>query len=110
MSPQKQTAQISNSAASTGPRTEIGKLQSSQNRVVHGLCSKKFKIAPNDRPEFERHYNELLAELAPVGAVESQLAEAIVIDLWRMSSRAAPRKRNLLPRRRKCQRHLLRRR
>jgi hypothetical protein len=84
MSPQKQAAQVSNSAASTGPRTWEGKQRSSQNRLAHGLCSQKYKIAPGDRPDFERHYQELIAELAPVGALENRLAEAIIIDLFRM--------------------------
>ena len=84
MSPQKHTAQISNSTASTGPRTWLGKERSSQNRLAHGLCSQKYKIAPGDRPDFDRHHQELIAELAPVGAFENRIAEAIIVDLFRM--------------------------
>ena len=85
MSPQKHAAQISNAAASTGPRTQIGKWLSSQNRVTHGLCSQKYKVPAADRPEFDRHHDAMLAELAPAGAVEMQLAEAIIVDFWRMA-------------------------
>ena len=85
MSPQKQSAQKLNATFSTGPRTEVGKAQSSQNRVTHGLCAKKHFIHPSQRPEFERHYNEMLAALAPVGAEEAQLSEAIILDQYRLA-------------------------
>ena len=85
MSPQKHAAQVSNAAASTGPRTQIGKWLSSQNRVTHGLCGQKYKVPVADRPEFDRHHDAMLAELAPAGAVETQLAEAIIVDFWRMA-------------------------
>ena len=85
MSPQKQLAQKLNAAFSTGPRTAEGKAKSSQNRVSHGLCSTKHAIHVSQRPEFERHYNEMLAALAPVGAEEAQLAEAIILDQYRMA-------------------------
>lgn len=85
MSPQKYAAQISNAAASTGPRTQMGKWLSSQNRVSHGLCSQKYKVPAADRPEFDRHHDAMLAELAPAGAVEAELAEAIIVDFWRMA-------------------------
>lgn len=85
MSPQKHAAQISNAAASTGPRTQIGKWLSSQNRVSHGLCSQRYKVPAADRPEFDRHHDAMLAELAPVGEVETQPAEAIIVDFWRMA-------------------------
>lgn len=85
MSPQKQLAQKLNATFSTGPRTEAGKTQSSQNRVTHGLCAKKHAIHPSQRPEFERHYNEMLAALEPVGAEEAQLSEAIILDQYRLA-------------------------
>lgn len=87
MSPQKQqvTKWIAASNASTGPRTDEGKTRSSQNRISHGLCSKKYLIAPKDRAEFDRHFHEMMEALAPEGAVEIQLAEVIVIDQFRLS-------------------------
>ena len=85
MSPQKQASQRANAQLSSGPRTAEGKARSSQNSTRHSLCSKKFLVAPEDRAEFNLHYNELLAALAPKGAIESKLAEAIVIDEWRLT-------------------------
>ena len=85
MSPQKQASQRANAQLSSGPRTPEGKARSSQNSTRHSLCSKKFLVAPEDRAEFNLHYNELLAALAPKGAIERKLAEAIVIDEWRLA-------------------------
>jgi hypothetical protein len=85
MSPQKQALKAQIAGGATGPRTEEGKAVSSQNRLTHGLCAKKYAIHASQRPEFERHYNEMLAALAPVGAEEIQLAEAIILDQYRMA-------------------------
>ena len=85
MSPQKQALKAHIAGGATGPRTEEGKAVSSQNRLTHGLCAKKYAIHASQRPEFERHYNEMLTALAPVGAEEVQLAEAIILDQYRMA-------------------------
>ena len=85
MSPQKQALKAQIAGGATGPRTEEGKAISSQNRLTHGLCAKKYAIHASERPEFERHYNEMLTALAPVGAEEAQLAEAIILDQYRMA-------------------------
>ena len=85
MSPQKQAAQTANAQKSHGATTEAGRARSSQNSIRHSLCSKKYFIVPEDRPEFDIYYNDLIAALAPEGAVESMLAEAIILDSWRMT-------------------------
>jgi hypothetical protein len=85
MSPQKQAAQTANAQKSQGATTEAGRARSSQNSIRHSLCSKKYFIVPEDRPEFDIYYNDLIAALAPEGAVESTLAEAIILDSWRMT-------------------------
>jgi hypothetical protein len=85
MSPQKQAAQIANAQKSHGATTEAGRARSSQNSIRHSLCSKKYFIVPEDRPEFDIYYNDLLAALAPEGAAESLLAEAIIMDEWRLT-------------------------
>jgi hypothetical protein len=85
MSPQKQAAQIANAQRSQGPATEAGRARSSQNSIRHSLCSKKYFIVPEERPEFELYYNDLLAALAPEGALEATLAEAIIMDEWRLT-------------------------
>ena len=85
MSPQKQAAQIANAQKSRGATTDAGRARSSQNSIRHSLCSKKYFIAPEDRPEFDIYYNDLIATLAPEGATESLLAEAIILDAWRLT-------------------------
>jgi hypothetical protein len=85
MSPQKQAAQIANAQKSHGPATEAGRARSSQNSVRHSLCSKKYFIVPEDRPEFDLYYNDLIGALAPEGALEAKLAEAIIMDEWRLT-------------------------
>ena len=85
MSPQKQAAQTANAQKSHGATTEAGRARSSQNSIRHSLCRKKYFIVPEDRPEFDIYYNDLIAALAPEGAVESMLAEAIILDSWRMT-------------------------
>jgi hypothetical protein len=71
VSPQKQAAQIANAQKSHGATTEAGRARSSQNSIRHSLCSKKYYIVPEDRPEFDLYYNDLIAALAPEGALES---------------------------------------
>jgi hypothetical protein len=85
MSPQKQAAQIANAQKSHGATTEAGRARSSQNSIRHSLCSKKYFIVPEDRPEFDIYYNDLLAAFAPEGAAEAILAEAIIMDEWRLT-------------------------
>ncbi len=85
MSPQKQAAQIANAQKSRGATTEAGRARSSQNSIRHSLCSKKYFIVPEDRPEFDIYYNDLIVALAPEGAAESLLAEAIILDAWRLT-------------------------
>ena len=85
MSPQKQAAQIANAQKSRGPASEAGRARSSQNSIRHSLCSKKYFITPDERPEFDLYYNDLLAALAPEGALESKVVEAIIMDEWRLT-------------------------
>jgi hypothetical protein len=85
MSPQRQAAQIANAQKSRGPATEAGWARSSQNSIRHSLCNKKYRIVPEDRPEFDIYYNDQIAALAPEGAAEALLAEAIIMDEWRLT-------------------------
>jgi hypothetical protein len=85
MSPQKQAAQTANAQKSHSATTEAGRARSSQNSIRHSLCSKKYLIVPEERPEFDLYYKDLIEALAPEGAVEALLAEAIILDSWRMT-------------------------
>jgi hypothetical protein len=83
-----------NAERSTGPRTADGKAVSAQNAVKHGLTAKDAVIRGEDSGEFESYREQMLEELAPVGAVELVLAARIVGLTWRLQR--AERMQNLV--------------
>jgi len=90
------TAQIlanrNNSQKSTGPRTDEGKATVSQNAVKHGLFAAEAVISVEDPADYQLYRDEFLAELLPIGMMESMLAERIVSLAWRL--RRAERMQN----------------
>ncbi len=90
------TAQIlanrNNSKKSTGPKTDEGKAVASKNAVKHGLFAAEAVITGEDPAEYQAYHDQFLAELAPVGMVESMMAERIVSLAWRL--RRAERMQN----------------
>jgi len=81
-----------NAQKSTGPQTDEGKAVVSQNAVRHGLFAAEAVIQGEDPSDYELYRDKYLAELAPVGMVESILAERIVSLWWRL--RRAERMQN----------------
>jgi len=78
-------ASRNNGARSRGPKTAAGKARSSRNALKHGLCAKQLLIVPEeDAAAFEALQAQLLAELAPVGALQAVLAQRIVSAAWRL--------------------------
>lgn len=73
-----------NAQKSTGPRTPEGKAAASQNAAKHGLLAEQVVIKGEDPAEFEGYRDRMLEELAPVGAVETMLAERAVGLAWRL--------------------------
>ena len=78
------TANRQNSKKSTGPRSAEGKAVSAKNAVKHGLFAHEAVIKGENPEEYELFREEILAELAPAGAMESILAERIVSLTWRL--------------------------
>jgi len=82
------TAQIlanrNNSQKSTGPKTLEGKAVVSQNAVKHGLFAAEAVITGENPADYELYHDNFLAELLPVGMIESMLAERIVSLAWRL--------------------------
>jgi hypothetical protein len=72
-----------NARKSTGPKTDEGKAAVSQNAVKHGLFAESV-INGENPAEYEAFHDEMLAELSPVGMIESTLAERIVSLFWRL--------------------------
>jgi len=85
MSTKAQTnANRQNAQKSTGPKTDEGKATVSQNAVKHGLFAAEAVIKGEDPAEYQAYHNQFLAELDPVGAVETMLADRFVSLVWRL--------------------------
>ena len=73
-----------NAQKSTGPKTAEGKAVVAQNAVKHGLFASENVINGENQDDFDQFREELLAELTPVGTIESMLAARIVGLSWRL--------------------------
>jgi len=92
MTTEKQiNANRQNAQKSTGPRTAEGKAAVSQNAVKHGLFTDSL-IRGENPAVYEAFHDEMLADLAPAGAVETMLAERVISLWWRL--RRAERMQN----------------
>jgi len=80
-----------NAQKSTGPKTAEGKAAVSQNAVKHGLFTDSL-IRGENPAVYEAFHDEMLADLAPAGAVETMLAERVISLWWRL--RRAERMQN----------------
>jgi hypothetical protein len=74
-----------NAQRSTGPKSLEGKSTSSQNAVRHGILS-NLEVLPRleKQEEWDSHRDAVLRDLAPMGAVETALAERVALTLWRL--------------------------
>ena len=73
-----------NAQKSTGPNTPQGKAVVSQNALKHGLSARHDVITTESQADFDLHRDALLAELDPIGPMESILADRIVSLSWRL--------------------------
>jgi len=73
-----------NAQESRGPQAADGKAIVSQNAVRHGLSARQDVIRSESQAEFDHHRGRMLADLAPIGPMESMLAERIVGLSWRL--------------------------
>ena len=69
---------------STGPKSKKGKGRARLNALKHGLRAKDIVLASEDEREFDGLRQALITELGPEGPLEEQLAERIVVCLWRL--------------------------
>jgi hypothetical protein len=79
------TANRENAQHSTGPRTAEGRKRSSLNAFRHGLTGQIVIHTPEDEEAFKKHCDGIREALAPVGALEIDLAQAIAEDRWRLN-------------------------
>ena len=74
-----------NAARSTGPRTHEGKSVVARNAVKHGVCTVAPFIPGFEREEdWQAHQAGILQSLAPIGLLETRLAERAALILWRL--------------------------
>jgi hypothetical protein len=70
---------------STGPRTEAGKNRSKLNAWRHGLTGQVAVMPWEDQAAFESFCQNIVNSLYPVTPIESQLAQNIAEDHWRLN-------------------------
>ena len=73
-----------NAQKSTGPATAEGRTISSKNSLKHGLTARQVTASKEEAREFAAFRNDIVADLAPVGALEEELVQAIAIYSWRL--------------------------
>ena len=78
-------ANRSNAQLSTGPTTEEGKRRCSLNARRHGLTGQVTSMTDEDRAAHDAFSAAMIKDLAPDGAVETQLAQRIATDSWRLN-------------------------
>ena len=75
-----------NGAKSRGPKTPEGKARSAQNALKHGMRAQQHLVLPDeDAAEFADLEAALVAELAPVGALQRVLARRVAVAAWRLA-------------------------
>ena len=84
LSEKQLTANRENAKKSTGPKTEETKKIVSQNALRHGLTGHVTLMPDEDRTAHDNFCAAIIADLAPEGAVETQFAQALAEDNWRM--------------------------
>jgi hypothetical protein len=74
-----------NSKKSTGPQSPETKKIVSQNALRHGLTGQVTLMPDEDRTAHDNFCAAIIADLAPEGALETQFAQSIAEDNWRMN-------------------------
>src|SRR5580692_5640425 len=78
------TANVANAQHSTGPTTEKGKHRTRLNAYRHGLTGQICLLTSEEQQAFDQHCTGIRESLAPVGALEVELAQSIAEDHWRL--------------------------
>jgi hypothetical protein len=74
-----------NAQRSTGPRTEEGRKVSALNARRHNLTGQVTAMTEADRIMHDAFCAAIVENLAPEGAMETQLAQRIATDSWRLN-------------------------
>ena len=74
-----------NGARSKGPRTTEGRARSARNAVRHGLTTTRWAVLEDeDASALAELRAAMVAELAPLGALETTLVERAATAMWRL--------------------------
>ena len=82
-------ANRANAQKSTGPKTEEGKQRSRLNATRHGLTGQVSIMTDEERAAHIAFTGPILKRLAPKGPVETQYAQLIAQDHWRLNRLAS---------------------
>ena len=80
----QKAANRANARRSTGPKTPKGKAAVRLNAIRHGLFTRDAVLPGEDSDAFEELWNEVWAELSPVGPIEKLLVERAINAMWRL--------------------------
>jgi len=80
----QKAANRANARRSTGPKTPKGKAAVRLNAIRHGLLARDAVLPGEDSDAFEELWNEVWAELSPVGPIEELLVERAINAMWRL--------------------------
>ena len=82
---QQLAANRANAQHSTGPNTPGGKNRSSQNALRHGITAQTTILTDEDRIQHDEFCANMMADLAPVGSMETFLASSVAEEAWRLN-------------------------
>ena len=78
-------ANRNNARLSTGPKTAEGRNRSRLNALRHGITGQVTTMTEEDRAARDKFSEALIRSLAPEGAMETQLAQRVATDSWRLN-------------------------
>jgi hypothetical protein len=85
VSEKQRAANRANAQKSTGPRTPEGRQRSSQNARRHGVTAQTTVMTEEDRIAHDAFIAGMMADLAPVGTMETFLAGSVAEEAWRLN-------------------------
>jgi len=83
-SERQKAANQANALHSTEPKTQEGKAAVRFNAFRHGLLARDVVLPGEDADGFEDLWNQVRADLSPVGPIEEFLVDRVVNAMWRL--------------------------
>ena len=85
ISEQQLAANRANAQHCTGPTSAEGKKKSSMNALRHGVTAQTTVMTEEDRIKHDNFCAKMIAELAPVGEMETFAASSVAEEAWRLN-------------------------